>query len=99
MPTEILVTLIGTIGTLIGVAIQNYFMNKKNKMDHQENLELIAYKIDKLEKKQDKHNGMIERMYEVEKSVGVLNERQKQDRKDIDELEKKISWFFHIISF
>ena len=87
MPTEILVTLIGTIGTLIGVAIQNYFMNKKNKLEHQENLELITYKIDRLEAKQDKHNGMIERLYAVEKSVDILDERQKQDRKDIDELE------------
>lgn len=33
------------------------------------------YRIEQLEKKQDKHNHLIERMYAVEKDVAVLNER------------------------
>lgn len=42
-----------------------YFLNKKNTA-------LISYRIEQLEKKQDAHNNMIERMYKVEGRVTEL---------------------------
>lgn len=36
---------------------------------------LTVYRLEQLEKKQDKHNCLIERMYEVEKKVEVIEEK------------------------
>lgn len=35
------------------------------------------YRIEQLEKKQDKHNNLIERTYALEKAVSILDERQR----------------------
>ena len=50
---------------------------------------LILYRIEQLEKKQDKHNSLIERMYAVEKAVEVLDNREKVSEHRIDDLEKR----------
>ena len=44
--------------------------------------------IGQLEKKQDIHNGVIERVYQLEKAAEVLDERQKTANHRIDDLEK-----------
>jgi len=46
----------------------------------------MKYQIEQLEKKQDKHNSVIERQYAVESSVEVLREMIYEIRKDVDEL-------------
>ncbi len=46
----------------------------------------MKYQIEQLEKKQDKHNNLIERQYGVETSVEVLREMIDEIRKDVDEL-------------
>lgn len=68
--------------TLLGVVISNTKHN--NAISN-----LIEYRIGELEKKQDKHNGLIERMYAVEKSIEVLDERQKVSNHRIEDLEKE----------
>lgn len=45
------------------------------------------YRIEQLEKKQDKHNSLIERMYAVEKQIDVLEEKQKVANHRIDDIE------------
>lgn len=52
-----------------------YFSNRKQTA-------LMAYRLEQLEKKVDKHNNVVERTYELEKNTALLKER-------IDELEKK----------
>lgn len=47
------------------------------------------YRIEQLEKKQDKHNSLIERMYAVEKSIDLLEQREKVSEHRIDDLEKE----------
>ena len=63
--SEAWIGLIASIGTgflsLIGV----YMANRKQTA-------LIAYRIEQLEKKQDKHNNLIERMTKVEGRVDVI---------------------------
>lgn len=44
--------------------------------------------IGQLEHKQDIHNGVIERVYQLEKAAEVLDERQKTANHRIDDLEK-----------
>lgn len=61
MPETIIVALIAFIGSLIG----NYLSNNKNQA-------LIAYRLEQLEKKVNLHNNVIERTYELEKKVEVI---------------------------
>jgi hypothetical protein len=44
------------------------------------------YRIEQLEKAQNKHNSLIERMYKVEKAIEVDEERLKYIEEDVDEL-------------
>lgn len=49
---------------------------------------LIEYKIASLEKKQDKHNGVVERVYHLEEENAVLKEKIRVANRRIDDLEK-----------
>ena len=49
------------------------------------------YRIEQLEKKQDIHNRVIERVYQLEKVTEVLEERQKTANHRIDDLEREES--------
>ena len=81
METEVivsLITLIGSaLGTFAGIAI---------------NSKLTTYRIEQLEKKVDKHNNLVERMYNLEKIVDshikVAEEDFKVANHRIEDLEK-----------
>lgn len=64
MIEAIVVAVITALGSLIGTLIVN---NK-----HQN---LIAYRLEQLEKKVDLHNKVIERTYALEKENGIQNEK------------------------
>ena len=49
------------------------------------------YRIEQLEKKQDIHNQVIERVYQLEKVTEILEERQKTANHRIDDLEREES--------
>lgn len=49
----------------------------------------IEIRLDNLEKKQDKHNSIIERTYELERQVAVLDNREKVSENRLADLEKK----------
>ena len=61
MSEAILVALIAFVGSLIG----NYWANNKNQA-------LIAYRLEQLEKKVNLHNNVIERTYQLEKDIKVI---------------------------
>lgn len=61
MLSEIIVALITGGLALLGTVISNSRIHSKT-----------LYRIDQLEKKQDKHNNLIERMYKLEARVTVL---------------------------
>ena len=70
-----LLSLLGSLGgTLGGIAI---------------NSKLSNYRIEQLEKKVDKHNNLIERMYHVEQAVTVLDEKIKVANHRLDDLEER----------
>lgn len=50
---------------------------------------VIELKIDNLEKKQDKHNSVIERIYKAEQEVEVLKNRESVSEHRISDLEKR----------
>jgi len=77
MAETIIVAIISFAGTLCGV----YFANRKSTA-------LIAYRMEQLEKKVDKHNTVIERTYRLEESTKVLDEKMKVANRRIDDLER-----------
>ena len=75
--------------TLLGVI---YTVRKQHDVTVEElKFEIRTIKIDikDLEDKQDKHNQVVERVYELEKVAEVLEERQKTANHRIDDLERK----------
>ena len=60
---EIVIAAISMMGTMSGA----YFANKKATA-------LVTYRLEQLEKKQDVHNQVIDRVYELEKSVALNTE-------------------------
>lgn len=63
MAESIVVALITAAGALIGT----YIANRKSAA-------LMEYRLEQLEKKVDKHNNLVERMYHIEERVTVLEE-------------------------
>lgn len=74
--TEILTSLLGVIGSFVGT-LAGIMINSK----------LTNYRIEQLEKKVDKHNHVIERVYNLEKSEAVFKEDLKVANHRIDDLE------------
>lgn len=50
---------------------------------------LIKKDIKNLEEKQDKHNSLIERVYDIEATLRVMNNREKVTEDRIKDLERK----------
>lgn len=76
MSGEVVVALITLLGSAIGTIGGIFATNK-----------MTAYKIEQLEKKVDKHNQVVERMYEAEKNISVISEEIKNVNHRIEELE------------
>ena len=84
---EIIVAIITGVFTFAGVIITVIYGNKQTAKNIKEQTGLTLYRIEQLEKKQDKHNTLIERMYNVEEQVDLLIERQKVSNHRISDLE------------
>lgn len=63
MTSTIIVAILSLVGTFVGTLGGILAANK-----------LVVYRIDQLEKKVEKHNGVIERMYKLETRVAVDEE-------------------------
>lgn len=59
------------------------------KATYQQTVAVVELKIDNLEKKQDKHNNLIERTFKLESDVELLKEKQSVANHRIEDLEKK----------
>lgn len=70
---EIAVALITLAGVIITVAVGN----KKTSKDIKSNADLTIYRIDQLEKKVEKHNQVVERVYALERNDAVEEEEIK----------------------
>ncbi len=75
---DIIIGVLALIGTLGGA----YFANRRSSA-------LIAYRIQQLEQKVDKHNSVIERTYALEKQTELLEERLQTANRRIDGLETR----------
>lgn len=86
--SEITVAIITGIFTFAGVVVTVLLGNKQTQKSVKEQTDLTLYRISELEKKQDKHNTLIERMYKVEDRLNLCEERQRVANHRIDDLEK-----------
>mgnify|MGYP002522125270 CR=1 FL=1 len=73
----IIVAVLSLIGTLAGT----YFSNRKGQV-------LIAYRLEQLEDKVNKHNNLIERTYKLEEQAAIHEEKLKVANHRLDDLEK-----------
>lgn len=78
MASTIIVACLSLLGTLAGA----YFANRKSSA-------LIAYRLEQLEKKVNRHNSVIERTYRLEEQGQLLEERIKVANHRIEDLEHK----------
>ena len=75
--------------TLLGVI---YTVRKQHDVTVEElrfEIRTIKKDIKDLEDKQDKHNAVIERVYTLETSIQVLNERQNNIIEDVQEMKER----------
>lgn len=76
METIIVAIIVGGF-SLVGTITSNLFTYSKT-----------IYRIEQLEKKQDKHNSLMERTFKLESKVCVLAEKQCADHEEIENLRK-----------
>ena len=62
---------------------------KEMKFEYEKQTALTTEKLSQLEKKQDKHNNLIERMYAAEKDIEVLKNLEKVSEHRLEYLESK----------
>ena len=74
--------------TLLVCLINNHYQQKQSDKKHDETISLVTYRLEQLEKKQDKYNNIISRIYELEKSEKVLEEKIKVVNHRVDDLEQ-----------
>lgn len=73
MDTAIICGLISAASAIIVSVITAVYNNK-----------LLVYRLEQLEKKMDKHNSLIERVYNLEEAQSVTDERLKHLEKEVD---------------
>lgn len=77
MSDVVVVGLLSLVGTILGTVGGIIAANK-----------LTTYRIEQLEKKVDKHNNLIERTYEIEQDIAVMQNDIRVANHRIDDLEK-----------
>lgn len=78
----IICSVISAVTAIIVCILNSNANHKKLISELEKHDELQAYRIEQLEKKQDKHNNLIERTFILEEKMKVANHR-------IDDLERK----------
>lgn len=76
MSETIIVAILSLVGTLAGSLFGILAANK-----------LVVYRIEQLEKKVEKHNQVVERVYNLEKDEAVIKEELKDANHRIGDLE------------
>lgn len=77
MSETLIVSILSLVGTLIGSLFGVLAANR-----------LTNYRIEQLEKKVDKHNSVVERVYEIEKQEAVIKEEIEVANHRIADLEQ-----------
>ncbi len=79
--------LIAAGATLLVCLINNYYQQKQQDQKYDETTNLVLYRLEQLENKQDKHNCLIERVYDLETQLAVEQEKIDVANHRINDLE------------
>lgn len=79
--------LIAAGATLLVCLINNYYQQKQQDQKYEETINLVLYRLEQLEKKQDLHNNAVQRLYEVETKLAIEEEKIKVANNRIKDLE------------
>lgn len=86
--TAMIEALIAAGATLLVCMINNHYQRQETDKKHNETISLVTYRLEQLEKKQDLHNNAVSRLYEVEKRLGIDEEKIKVSNHRIEDLEQ-----------
>jgi uncharacterized protein involved in exopolysaccharide biosynthesis len=86
--TEVITGLISAAAAIIVCVINNAKQQKAAKQQHDTTIALIEYKLDQLDKRVTVHNNVVSRLYEVERKLGIDEERINVANHRIDDLEQ-----------
>lgn len=89
MNVQVIVALVAGAFTFAGTVLTVWKGNKETEAKLKEQTDLTIYRIEQLEIKQDKHNTLIERMYNAEDRINLLDERTNSNTQRIEQLEHK----------
>ena len=67
---------VSAISTIIGAVISGVVAVVVANKQHDKTMALVQYRLEELEKKVDKHNNLVERMYVVETKLGIIDLRK-----------------------
>lgn len=76
----------GTVAIMVCM-INNHYQQKATKQQHDKTISLIEYRLKELEQKVNKHNNLVERVYNLEKVADVYEEKMDVANHRISDLE------------
>lgn len=82
--TEAIIT---GIVAIVVCMLNNIYQSRAVKNQHEKTIALIDYKLEELTKRVDKHNNVVERVYELGQKLEVQEERIRVANHRIDDLE------------
>lgn len=80
--------IISAAAAILVCLISNHFQNRRTEAQQEKTISLVLYRLDQLEKKQDLHNNAVTRLYEVERKLGIDEEKLTVANHRIDDLEQ-----------
>ena len=90
MNPTITASLISALAALVVCMVNNHFQTAKSEKAHQDNIVLISYRLEELEKKVDKFNNLVERTFKLEQSTARQWDRIDEIKSDIAEIKATI---------
>ena len=81
-------SLIAAGAALLVCLINNWYMDKRHGEKEAATIAVITTKLEDLTRQVEKHNGVLERVYQLEADADVLDEKLKTASRRIDELER-----------
>lgn len=90
MSDPVIVGIITAVAAVICQVIISMSGRSAAQRERAESNRLIVYRLEQLETKVDKHNNVIERVYQLEKDADVIKEQIKVANHRIDDIEEAL---------
>lgn len=90
MSDAVIVGIITAVAAVVCQVIISMSGRSAAQRERAESNRLIVYRLEQLESKVDKHNNVIERVYQLEKDADVIKEQIKVANHRIDDIEEAL---------